>query len=239
MCKEIRAFVASAAEAFRLRGPVYRFVCGFGGDLQRRRVLPNNLDEFGCVDVQICDAAESPRCAFPDGAARTALCFGTLEFAFEPQHLVAEMTRILAPGGALLIATSPQPPAPKAMPGYWRLTPRSVERLLGGAAATIVGYRAAEALPQRIYGIGFKPPLDAAVTRGIKCFLRDFQTRLDKLAGQHGRRQRLKRLLAPWMRRGHKLDFTVHLCVERNCRHELLKDYLDDQPTGGRIDLTE
>jgi len=239
MCEEIRAFVASAAEAFRLRGPVYRFVCGSAGDLQRRRVLPDNLGEFGCVDVQICDAAESPRFAFPDGAARTALCFGTLEFAFEPQHLVAEMTRILAPGGALLIATLPQPPEPKPMPGYWRLTPRSVERLLGGTAATIVGWQAVEALTQRIYGIGFKPPAGAAVTRGINCFLRDFQTRLDELTGQRGRRQRLKRLLAPWTQTGRKLEFAVHLRVEHNCRHDLLKDHLDDQPTGGRIDLME
>jgi len=236
MCEEIRAFVASAAEAFRLRGPVYRFVCGSAGDLQRRRVLPESLGELGCVDVQVCDAAESPRLPFPDGAARTALCFGTLEFAFEPQHFVAEMTRILAPGGALLLATSPQPPEPKPMPGYWRLTPRSVERLLAGTSATIVGWRAVEAPPQRIYGIGFKPP-GAAVTRGINCFLRDFQTRLDELSPPRGRWQRLKRVLAPSKQTDGKLEFTVHLRVEHNCRHDLLKDHLDDQPTGGRIDL--
>lgn len=246
MCRHVRAFIASATEAFRLRGPVYRFGSGWVERSRRESLLPGHLAESGCIDVELSDTAEVGRFPLPDGAAQTVLCLGALECSFEPRRVLEEMTRILRSGGALLICAPNGTPASGPMPGHWRLTPHSVERLLRGMAATMVGWQGPDALPHTIYGIGFKAPLDGAVIEGTRCFLERFQARVRGSAAPITWPRRLKQLLLRLtqtraqrrqLRDHHKLQFIVHFCVDQNLKHNLLHGCLSDEHTGSRLDI--
>ena len=248
MREPIRAFLASAAEAFALRGPVYRFGGCRAEESHGDPLLPGSLAEAGCIDVELGDRPEADRLAFPDGAARTVVCFGVLESSFEPPRALSEMVRILRPGGALLICAPNEPSVPGAMPGYWRLTPRSIERLLRGMAATLVGWQGAEASPHTLYGIGFKPPLNPAVMAGTSRFLKCFQARVRGSARRLAWLQRLKNLLLGWtqsrtrrhqLRDYDKLHFTIHMAVDRNLKPSLIRGCLTDEHAGSRLDLLD
>ena len=134
------------------------------------------------------------------------------------------------------------------MPAYWRLTPRSVGRLLSGMEAVLVGWQGAEGFPHTVYGIGFKPPPTGAILEGTRRFLDRFQARLDEAAGRIAWPERLMHLLTCWARsrseRRHRRDFykaqfAVHLAGDRNLKHDLFQSCLPDKKTGTRLDLMD
>ena len=247
MCRHVQAFVASATEAFRLRGPVYRFCSrGAGGSWWREPLPPGHLAESGCIDVELPEGTEGVLLPLPDGAARTVLCLGPLELSHEPRRMLEEVTRIVRPGGALLICTPAEAAVPGPTPDHWRLSPRSVDRLLCGMAATMVGWQGPDASPHTLYGIGFKAPLDGAVVAGAGRFLERFQARVRSSAAAIDWPRRLKhfllRLTRPGTRRRrlrdhHKLQFALHFSVDHNLKHALLQDCLSDEHAGGRLDV--
>ena len=233
MGEQIRAFVDSAAEAFGLRGPVYQFGTCPSGDLRSRASLRGCFPKAAQVGFELDEGVEIERLPFPDGAARTVLCVGALERAYQPQRTMGEMIRILSPGGALLVCASVENPVPEQMPAYWRLTPRSVGRLLSGMEAVLVGWQGAEGFPHTVYGIGFKPPPTGAILEGTRRFLDRFQARLDEAAGRIAWPERLMHLLTC------KAQFAVHLAGDRNLKHDLFQSCLPDKKTGTRLDLMD
>ena len=226
---------------------MYRFGFEAGQGSGVAAALRDCFGQAAYVNLEFDPGEEIDRLPFPDGAARTVLCAGVLEYSFRPQQAVEEMMRILAPGGALLVCAVNAHPVPDRMPAYWQLTPRSVQRLLAGMETTLVGWQGAETFPHTIYGVGFKPPIGPAVAQQTGRFLKRFQARLDEAAGRGGWR-RLKSWLTGWTRsrleRQHRRDyyqvqFAVHLAAGRDFTADLLDGGLPEEKTGTRLDLTD
>jgi len=243
----MRAFVDSAAEAFQLRGPVYQigFFSGGDSDIGLQSSFRESFSEAAYVGFELDPEAPLGRLPFPDGSARTVLCAGGLNSVLRSHGAAAEMARVLSPGGALLVCASADALPPDRLPGCWRSTPNSVQRLLAGTAATVVGWQGAETFPHTMYGVGFKPPLPAVVLEGTMRFLDRFQARLDQRAGRVGWR-RLKRLVTGWAksrsrrrywRDYYRLQLAVHLRVDANWKHVFLPDSSASSSTGARLDL--
>jgi SAM-dependent methyltransferase len=244
----IAAFVDSAIDAFELAGPLYQFGCCPKGDSGPWTRLRKGLPEGAYVDFGWAEEAEIERLPVPDGVARTVLCVDAFGYAFQPRRAMQEMTRILSPGGALLVCASVAVPPPDQPPAYWRLTPRGLEWLLSGMAARLVGWQGGEDFPHTLYGIGFKPPLGGTVLRGTTRFLDCFPARLDELAGPRGWRRWLTEFLVGWVGRGserrrrrdhYKLEFAVHFSVDQTLKDELLQGCLPSKQTGTRLDLAD
>jgi hypothetical protein len=138
----------------------------------------------------------------------------------------------------------------RAAPGGGRddADPLGLERLLSGVQARLVGWQGGERFPHTLYGIGFKPPVGAAVLQGTNRFLARFPTRIGQLAGAVDWRGRLKQWLTGWAgsrsqrrrrRDYYKLDFAVHFSVDRSLRDNALASCLPGEDTGTRLDLMQ
>jgi len=94
----------SLAETFELRPPVYEFdFCAGGrssGDSAGTSPAANNFDDPIRTD-RLDDLTSLP---FADASAQTIICRGALEHVFEPRRAMAEMQRILKPGGMIFIS---------------------------------------------------------------------------------------------------------------------------------------
>jgi len=223
----IWAFVDSAVEAFRLRGPVYRIAGGNGAPAigaGRSECFPGTSH----IDCELAEWTDTDRLPFADGVAGTVLCAGSLEYVFRPQHAVEEMTRILAPGGALLISAPSERGESEQMPAYWRLTPRCMQQLLAPMKVTLVGWQGADLFPHTLYGIGFKPPTPGTILPATSRFVDRFQWRLDEAAARVGWARRLAYFLTCWVRSPaerqrqrnyHKVQFAVHLSAGRDPKY--------------------
>ncbi len=244
----IQAFVDSAVDAFELAGPICQLGFCPGGDSGPWARLRRRHPPGGHAGDGWQQAAEIGRLSLGDGAVRTVLCVDALGYAFEPRRMVAEIMRILAPGGTLLLCASEAIPQADQGPAYWRLTPRGLERLLWGMDARLVGWQGGENQPHTLYGVGFKAPLSRAMVSGTRRFLERFPARVDRLAGQAGRWRRLKEMLTRWSGRWlpgragrdyYKLEFAIQFSVDQDLKYELLQTSLPGAQTGTRLDLTE
>lgn len=166
----VRAFVEAAAPCLPGAGPVlevgaYR-VAGQEALADLRPLFPGrpyvglDLRPGPGVDV-VADAAALP---FPDASQGTVLCLETLEHVFELPRALAEIERVLMPGG-LLIASTPFHFHLHAHPDdYWRLSPSAWSRLLAGYAARAVGAVGPASRPHTVLALAWKSPapVDAA-----------------------------------------------------------------------------
>jgi len=227
MHAQIAAFVASAAEAFRLEGPPYCLSQGPPHGPSLEFPLPEPFVESGCVGLEIGKGIAFPSLPFPDGVAHTVLCLGIPEFCREPGRMAEEIARILSPGGVLLIAAPATPPCRSDAPARWQLTPRSIERLLDGMGATLLGWQGPDARPNMLYGVGFAHPVSPAIHEGTRHFLAAFQARLDRLAQRDRWPRRLARLASGWLRgparrQGrrdyYRIQFSFHFSVGQPSR---------------------
>ncbi len=256
--ESIRTFIESAAEAFQLQGPVYEFSFSPKEDAAVVAELLAGIDapQYAIEPdetVQIERLEDLVRLPFPDGSARTVVCVNALEHAFEPQRAVAEMIRMLAPGGMLLICSPVAGPLAQQPDQYWHLTPQAVQRLLTGLEGTLVGWQGSDQSPHTVFGLGCKPPVAADFFRGTRPFLDFFQQRLDEAAAKVSRRCRLWRLLTGWAQSAaerrcrqdfHKSQFVVDLPAGRHLKHHLLESCLPTGQTGTgqtgtRLDLQQ
>jgi SAM-dependent methyltransferase len=189
MHEHLQAFVQSAAEAFELRGPVYKFgffpleapVLSLHGCFPEMSYVGCNFtdpEELGRMD----DLAHLP---LADAMAGTVVALNLLERVADARQTVEEMVRVLAPGGALLIASSPEDRR-DAHPRSDILRPDLLARLLNGLEVTLVGWRGESRVDQALYAVGFKAPAGGPVFEGTSRFLERFQRRLDRLS--EGRR---------------------------------------------------
>jgi SAM-dependent methyltransferase len=180
MRENVRAFVAIAASALELRGPVYEF-----GSLQvqGQEALADLRPLFPSHDYVGCDMRQGPgvdrvedlaELSLPDACAQTVICVDTLEHVFEARRAVAEMIRVLKPGGTLLLAAPFDFRIHDHPSDYWRLTPSCVARLLAPLAASIVGSQGLEAHPHTVLGVGCKGPLPADFPRQAQRFVDEF-----------------------------------------------------------------
>ena len=94
--------------------PALRTRCGYGevrgcylgpsGRADEKTVVSTSGERFTCI-IDLFNA-EADRYPYPDGHFATVVCCELFEHLSEdPMHLVSEVNRVLAPGGALVMST--------------------------------------------------------------------------------------------------------------------------------------
>ena len=211
------------------------------------------------------------RLPFSNGVARTVVCVNVLGQVFErrarpaaahessfPQDADAwavnsrgdlktsnELTRLLAPGGGMLIVATLDADSGDCRGRASRIQPGLVRQLLPGLEVPLVGWQGDLEAPDTVYAVGFKPPLAASILGGTRRFLKTFPARLDRLAAVgHAKPLRWRDYLAVW-----RVD-----CLRRRQRFAQIEFLIDlpriaslqDTPaeyaagaTGTRLDLTD
>ncbi len=91
----------------------------------------------GLSNIETVLAAESA-IPLPDAVAHAALLAFVLHEAVQPSELAREVTRLLVPGGCLLLLEWKKEEVPAGPPVHDRLTQEEAESYLAGAGLTIV-----------------------------------------------------------------------------------------------------
>ncbi|MBI1902831.1 MAG: methyltransferase domain-containing protein [Planctomycetia bacterium] len=199
MRENVRAFVETAAEAFRLTGPVYEFgAYQVDGQAEIADLRP----VFRGQRYIGCDARPGPgvdrvedlaRLGLADSVARTIVCVDTLEHVFDVPRAVEEMIRVLAPGGYLIVAAPMDFRIHEYPDDYWRLTPSCLARLLAPLDGLVIGSQGVEKYPHTVLGVGCKGPLDAGFARRAGAFVGGFQAWSQARAAALSPAKRLRR----------------------------------------------
>jgi SAM-dependent methyltransferase len=106
--------------------------------------LPGSPEFHGALP-DVYGAAE--RLPVRSGSVGTVLSLSVLDLVHEPARVLAEMRRVLAPGGVLIAEFVQTAPVYRASPDLWRFTRLGVERLLGDAGLEPVEILAMGRLP--------------------------------------------------------------------------------------------
>jgi SAM-dependent methyltransferase len=97
------------------------------------------------------------RLSFADGAVGTAVLLDTLEHVQDPPRAMAEIYRVLKPGG-IAIATSVMDLFIHNEPDYWRFTPDAFKYLFRPFGETLIGYQGNPEKPHTVFAIGVREP---------------------------------------------------------------------------------
>ncbi len=206
MRENVKAFVAQAARAFHLQGPVYEFgsylVEGQGTFADLRPCFPGQ-QYIGCdlrpgpgVD-RIEDLANL---RIPDDSAAAIVCVDTLEHVFHVERAVSEMVRVLAPGGALLVSVPMDFKIHDYPSDYWRLTPSCLARLLSPLGSVLVGSQGVESYPHTVFAIGLKSPVPTDFAPAAGAFIDGFQSWLQHAQASVPRSRQWRQKLLGWTR---------------------------------------
>jgi len=254
--ENVHAFVAAAAKAFGLRGPVYHFESCRDGRMEEVGPLHHCFPRTEYVVCRFNEGIQLGRLPFPDGSAQTVLWIGAAGHVLNTHEAVAEMRRILAPGGALLICAPTDGPAHEGAADPSDSATCRLQRLLGPLPLTLLAWQGANSWPHTVYGVGFQPPITAATLRGTSQFLDRFAERSQQGGGKIGWWKLLKKgvrtvFSLPRRRTSPKTEaednadpfsgvqFAVHMSADRAAHDNLLKAWLLGGKTGGRRDLTD
>ncbi len=205
MRAHVRQFVQVAAEVLDLQGPCYEFgsyqETASGADSDLRPLLPGR-DYVGC-DLRpgpgVDRLEDLTQLRLPDQVAQTVLCLDTLEHVWDPVRAVAEMIRVLAPGGVLLVSVPMDFPIHAFPDDYWRMTPSCLARLLRPLDASLVGSVGWEKHPHTVLAAGWKAPLAPELPHRVAQLLAAYRQRLQQhkrsaRGWKHWRRQLLRPL---------------------------------------------
>ncbi len=96
------------------------------------------------------------RLSFQDGEVGTVLSADTLEHVENPFQALAEMHRVLRPGGLLLITSVMDFPIHDYPSDYWRFTPEAFRLLMRPFASCVVGFEGNPEKPHTVVGLAAK-----------------------------------------------------------------------------------
>jgi len=185
------------------------------------------------------------RLPLADATAGTVVALNLLERVADAQQTVREMVRILAPGGALLIGSSPEDGFGHG-PQLDCLRPDALARLLDRLEVTMVGWQGESRAERAAYAVGFKAPAAGPVFEGMTRFLERFQRRLDRLEGAHGLVARLAEALGGFAARrpkapSHRSPVRFVIDLPGICQGKLGSALagFDGAKPGSRLDLKE
>jgi SAM-dependent methyltransferase len=162
MRKSVREFVEICVGTLDLAEPVYEFgsyqIEGQAGFADLRPL-------FAGRRYVGCDCREGPgvdrvldlhAIALPDATAGSVLCLETLEHVEFPRRAVAEMLRILKPGGLAIVSSTMYFPVHKHPHDYWRFTPDGFASLLREFGYSLVESAGWDDFPALVVGVGRK-----------------------------------------------------------------------------------
>ena len=242
------ALFDSLAETFDLGPPVYEFgfcpVAPHGKSPAGRQTSSAiNIDQSAGTD-RLDDLAKLP---FADASARTVICRGALEHAFEPRRAMAEMQRILKPGGVLFVSV----PGNRSLSGgnhFWHFTPQALQQLMQPFEAAVLGWQGPDEQPHTVFAVACKGPVGAAFLRGLNLFPQRCQRRLDARATRIGWIRKLKQAMVAWAfspseRRRfadhYRARFAIHMPVGKLSKRELLESCLGETKLGTCLDMEQ
>lgn len=245
-------FVRCVKHAFELPPPVHEYgLASLGtpfvtGDRHVDTAGDSNDSVDGVSHVQPLD--DLAHLAQKDGCAGTVACLNVLQHVTDPGAVAAEMIRLLAPGGILLVCSCIGGRSAADANVLWRPAPHAFQKLLAPLEATLIGWQGREGDPHSIYALGCKAPVPPPYFAGANQFLKGFRQALDR-----------ERLAVPWFMKArdwlarlagrtttgraqrdyYLSQFVLHAPVEQGFRHELLANCLQMPKAGSRIDLTQ
>lgn len=250
MWHDTMRFVRCVRQTFDLQGPVHEYGTASAAaalaagrppaDADNATAAPGRCDETHSFD----DLAHLP---FAGGCAATVACLNVLQHAAEPGAVVAEMIRLLAPGGVLLlcICTGGRQRDSGLL---WRPAPHAFQTLLAPLEATLIGWQGPEEDPHSIYAIGAKAPVAPAFLASANRFLRDFREALDHDRQAVTWTERVLQWLVRWSGKSsngracrdyYQWRFVLYAPVGADFRHEMLAACFQSKSTGLRLDLLE
>ena len=158
----IRRFLKVVARKLPIHEPIYEFgslrVRGQDKLANLRPIFPGK-EYIGCdmragrgVDLVL----NLHNIDLPDEVAGTVLCLDTLEHVEFCHKAVAEMYRILKPGGICVLSSVLDFYIHSHPDDYWRFTPSGFRSLLAPFDDCWVGFQGEEIFPHTILGIGIK-----------------------------------------------------------------------------------
>ncbi len=169
----IREFVRVAAETLTIPQPVVEIgafqVPGqpYSADL---RPLFADTDYIGC-DIRpgpgVDRIEDVHQLSFATGTLGTVLMLETLEHVKNPLQAMAEVFRVLRPGGLVMISSVMDYPVHEHPADYWRFPPQGFELLLERFTPRRVYVQGAPVFPHSVAGIGIKPePTGGDISQG-------------------------------------------------------------------------
>lgn len=162
MRKNIRNFVELSAATLPLSEPIFEFGAY---QVEGQKALADIRPIFGGREFVGCDMRSGPGVdrvldlhdiAVEDGTVGTILCMDTLEHVEYPHRAVAEIHRVLRPGGLAIISSVMDFPIHNHPYDYWRFSPEGLESLLKPFQSRFVGSAGDPAFPHTVVGLGFK-----------------------------------------------------------------------------------
>jgi SAM-dependent methyltransferase len=166
-------FVREAAARLELSGPVVEIgsrPAAGQENLADLRPLFDGVDYIGC-DLRSgpgVDRIEDVHAlTFADASVGTVLALDTLEHVADPLRAVAEIARILRPGGVVLMSSVMFFPIHEHPWDYWRFTPEGLDLVLGPFEQRLVMALGWNLMPETVFGVGVKGPITDPGKRGL------------------------------------------------------------------------
>ena len=159
----IREFVRAVAETLTIPQPVVEIgallVDGQPYDADLRPL-------FAGADYTGCDIRPGPgvdrledihRLSFASDSLGTVLMLETLEHVKNPLQAMAEVRRVLRPGGLAVISSCMDFPVHEHPADYWRFPPQGFDLLLEAFSPRRVYVQGVSVFPHSLAGVGVKP----------------------------------------------------------------------------------
>ena len=171
MLKQIRRFAEICAETLPMAEPIYEFgsyqVPGQEGTANLRELFPDKV--FVGTDMRagpgVDEVIDLHDLALPDESVGSAFLLETLEHVEYPRKALANLQKVLAPGGIVVISTPMNLPIHNYPHDYWRFTPKGMESLLQDFDYSYVDAIGPELHPTSVLAVAAKAPLaEAALT---------------------------------------------------------------------------
>lgn len=170
MRKVIRDFVRAVSETLPILEPIYEF-----GSFQvtGQEELANLRSFFQGMKYVGADLRDGPgvdvvlnvhNIDLPSESVGTILCLDTLEHVEYPRKAIDELSRILKPGGMLVISSSMDFPIHDFPYDFWRFTPDGFKSLLTPFSETFIESAGNKEFPHTVVGIGFKDSISGHIT---------------------------------------------------------------------------
>jgi SAM-dependent methyltransferase len=112
-----------------------------------------NVDLFAVPGVDV--AADAHQLPFPDSLFQRVECDAVLEHVRDPERMVREMERVLAPGGYLHLVTPFCHPFHEYPKDYRRFTPDGLRELAGGMEVVAEGWRTGPTATLLVFGMEY------------------------------------------------------------------------------------